>query len=387
MTIVVLFKKEAKQMRLFENILIIFSLIIGLSFFNAWSSVIDEDDLKKAADFLLNEPIETSDAICITINQIKDHNAGTLSKIQDDARNTFGLSASNEGTVAINLDNSSHKVKVIYFNICDKDNYLTLLRCEKTDRTATDDFLCRSRELENGCCSVSLFSITMAVIEEGSGPILNLTYGVSEEVPSGECRTLNIENAFSTDPVGNSLEVISSPGEFCFSVKSPSCEVTIDPESAEVLLGDTIQFNASTIGTGCNDSCYAWEVVGSSGSIIDNSGLYTAGNIAGTDIVTVIDKCNGDISGNATITLLDSDNEDDVDTIIIDGCDSRVADEVIDDGFTMSELITVCANSTKNHGAFVSCVADLTNEWKKDGLISRREKGAIQRCAAKSNIP
>jgi len=74
-------------------------------------------------------------------------------------------------------------------------------------------------------------------------------------------------------------------------------------------------------------------------------------------------------------------------TIIIDDCDSRVKNQLFNDGCTMSDLIVECSDNVKNHGKFVSCVSHLTNDWKKERLITGREKGAIQRCAAKSNIP
>jgi len=51
----------------------------------------------------------------------------------------------------------------------------------------------------------------------------------------------------------------------------------------------------------------------------------------------------------------------------------------------MSDLIAQCAAGAKNHGAFVSCVAHLTNKWKKQGLITGNEKGKIESCAAKAN--
>jgi cysteine-rich repeat protein len=70
-------------------------------------------------------------------------------------------------------------------------------------------------------------------------------------------------------------------------------------------------------------------------------------------------------------------------TIIIDGCDSGVTDI---DG-TMNGQIISCGEGAVNHGAFVSCVAHLTNTWKKEGLINGQAKGAIQRCAASANIP
>ena len=49
---------------------------------------------------------------------------------------------------------------------------------------------------------------------------------------------------------------------------------------------------------------------------------------------------------------------------------------------TMSALIEDCASGAKNLGNFQSCVSKLTIGWQKDGLITGREKGAIQICAA-----
>lgn len=74
-------------------------------------------------------------------------------------------------------------------------------------------------------------------------------------------------------------------------------------------------------------------------------------------------------------------------TNVIDGCDSGVENLLLDGGCTMTDEIAECAASARNHGAFVSCVAHLTNRWKRDGLISGAEKGRIQSCAARSSIP
>ena len=74
-------------------------------------------------------------------------------------------------------------------------------------------------------------------------------------------------------------------------------------------------------------------------------------------------------------------------TIIVDGCDSGVENQLFDSGCTMSDLIIKCAKGATNHGGFVSCVSHLTNQWKKDDLISGKDKGAIQSCAAKAKIP
>ncbi len=73
-------------------------------------------------------------------------------------------------------------------------------------------------------------------------------------------------------------------------------------------------------------------------------------------------------------------------TIVIDGCDTYVTSQNLATA-SMQELIDMCAETARNHGAFVSCVAHLTNDWKAEGLITEEEKEAIMECAATSGIP
>ena len=74
-------------------------------------------------------------------------------------------------------------------------------------------------------------------------------------------------------------------------------------------------------------------------------------------------------------------------TVVIDGCDSGVANILFADGCTISDLVQQCAAGASNHGQFVSCVSHLANDLKKDGIISGNEKGKLTSCAAKSDIP
>jgi hypothetical protein len=74
-------------------------------------------------------------------------------------------------------------------------------------------------------------------------------------------------------------------------------------------------------------------------------------------------------------------------TVVIDGVDTGVPNVVGDDGCTISDQIAAAAASAANHGEFVSAVAGLTNGLKSAGVISKGEKGAIQRVAAQANIP
>jgi len=87
-----------------------------------------------------------------------------------------------------------------------------------------------------------------------------------------------------------------------------------------------------------------------------------------------------DAEDNHQFSILDE-------TVIIDGCDSGVENMMIEGGSNMADLIADRAEAATNHGEFVSCVAALTNAWKKAGLISGGQKGAIQSCAAESAIP
>ncbi len=74
-------------------------------------------------------------------------------------------------------------------------------------------------------------------------------------------------------------------------------------------------------------------------------------------------------------------------TVAIDGCDSGVGNTLGADGCTISDLVGMCATGVNNHGQYVSCVAQLTRDLKKAGEISGADKGAINSCAAQSNLP
>ena len=68
--------------------------------------------------------------------------------------------------------------------------------------------------------------------------------------------------------------------------------------------------------------------------------------------------------------------------VTIDGCNSGVPNTTFPTGCRISDQINDCAVGAKNHGAFVSCVAHLTDTLKANGTISSSQKGAIQSCAA-----
>jgi hypothetical protein len=71
-------------------------------------------------------------------------------------------------------------------------------------------------------------------------------------------------------------------------------------------------------------------------------------------------------------------------TVFVAGCDSRVPNVDVVPGVSIADQVKACAANAPDHGAFVSCVAHLTNQLVRDRIINGRQKGAIQSCAARS---
>ena len=73
--------------------------------------------------------------------------------------------------------------------------------------------------------------------------------------------------------------------------------------------------------------------------------------------------------------------------LVIDTCTATgVVNTISANGCSLSDVIMECADGAKNHGKFVSCVAHLSNDLKKAKVISGKQKGKIQSCAARSDI-
>lgn len=72
--------------------------------------------------------------------------------------------------------------------------------------------------------------------------------------------------------------------------------------------------------------------------------------------------------------------------VSIGSCNTGVANLIIG-GCSIIDSINECSDTARNHGQFVSCIAHMTNQLKGNSLISGREKGEIQSCAAQANLP
>lgn len=71
-------------------------------------------------------------------------------------------------------------------------------------------------------------------------------------------------------------------------------------------------------------------------------------------------------------------------TVMTDSCDTGVENDLFANGCSLSdiidEVVSRCSADARNHGSFVSCVSQETNELKQDGILSGGDKGAVQAC-------
>jgi len=106
------------------------------------------------------------------------------------------------------------------------------------------------------------------------------------------------------------------------------------------------------------------------------------------DMNSVPDECGADGDGDGLIDACDiCPDSDSVDLISIDQCQTAAANgPATADGCTMADEIALCEQQAETHGAFVSCVVQLTRLWRQNGWIDLREMARIRRCAASSNI-
>jgi hypothetical protein len=150
-----------------------------------------------------------------------------------------------------------------------------------------------------------------------------------------------------------------------------------------------------------NASTFLWTPQGGMVQVRQRSrpaGIDAAGRIAVVDDVDIAEGASAKSwvlvpSGPDT----DGDgvpNEDDecpgsiiTPTVVIGGCDSGVQNTVLPNGCTLADTIEECVAGATNHRRLVGCVAQVVKELKQDGVITRPERAAILRCAARSRFP
>jgi len=72
-------------------------------------------------------------------------------------------------------------------------------------------------------------------------------------------------------------------------------------------------------------------------------------------------------------------------TVVIGGCDSGVPN-VATPNSCIASVVQTCSGAA-NHGAYVSCIAGVTNDLVGAGLITGQQKGKLQSCAARASLP
>ena len=191
--------------------------------------------------------------------------------------------------------------------------------CE-TDEDCNDDNPCTDDICDSGSCNNTQ-------VDDGTECDDGLYCTVDDSCSDGECEgtardcddELFCTGIESCNEGTNQCESSGDPcpdqecnedDDECIPV-GPPCDISLDPETAEVLSGQSQSFTVITTGD-CSDPDYKWSVEGTTidiGSSIDeDTGLYTAGinndffNQA-TDVVKVVDQANGDISAEATVKV------------------------------------------------------------------------------------
>jgi hypothetical protein len=115
----------------------------------------------------------------------------------------------------------------------------------------------------------------------------------------------------------------------------------------------------------------------------DSDGVSDGDEVAnGTDPLTPPDT-----DGDGVSDIADScANSIVTQTIFINGVDSGVSNTISVEGCsTADDLYRACSGDFRNHGQFVSCVAQTTSDMRKLGVITNKERSAIVTAAAQSN--
>ena len=123
-------------------------------------------------------------------------------------------SPGSQNTITVSLENPMDKVKGVGLTICDEGNHLSCKGCDPMGRAS--EFFCVSNEQKDGCAKIILYSVG-DLVEEGDGPILTISYKVSEGASSGQCIDLNPKDVSVSDENKKPLKVVVEQGEFCIT--------------------------------------------------------------------------------------------------------------------------------------------------------------------------
>jgi hypothetical protein len=119
-------------------------------------------------------------------------------------------------------------------------------------------------------------------------------------------------------------------------------------------------------------------------NFIGNADCVTVG-IDGGDVTTYDFEFDSDDDGvpDDEDDCVPSDLRDKVDT----GSGPTSIDNVVDEnGCSIQDHVNHCAAHAQNHGHYVSCISELANRLKKEGVITNQQAAEMKQGAAQSNV-
>ena len=98
--------------------------------------------------------------------------------------------------------------------------------------------------------------------------------------------------------------------------------------------------------------------------------------------------CRGEVDSDGDGFPDDHDacpDSDLAESIVLGECPTGAANQLLDDGCTMNDVLTECSVGAHSHGELTACAARQANEWRRQGLLSGKDVGRIAHCAGTSN--
>lgn len=227
-------------------------------------------------------------------------------------------------------------------------------------------------------------------VNDGCEPIVSDVAGKIALVDRGACtfvtKALNAQAAGATG-----LIVANTLGRTEFNLGGTDNSITIPTVGISNADGDAIKaalpgvsmefFSDPSRQAGTNQGLvrlYAPGVV-ALGSSISHFDTVASPNLLMEPFI------NSDLRSATNLDLTPALMQDvgwEIESLKIGSCDTGVP-STLANGAMLHALVDACAADAKNRGQFVSCVSNLTNNAKSEGLLTGRQKGAIESCAAR----
>jgi hypothetical protein len=111
-----------------------------------------------------------------------------------------------------------------------------------------------------------------------------------------------------------------------------------------------------------------------------------SGGYGGITSTETIRDSDGDGDGDGVLDADDACPDSALDAnIVIGGTVTKVPNTLLDNGCSLSDLISFGISQDNKHGGNVSTVAQILNGLMKEGILSGKNKGALQSAMAKTN--